>query len=239
MFKIAVCDDDSIHLKLAGRLVSDYLSAAGIRGAVQSFQSAEELLSEIMKNQYAPDAAVLDIEMDGEDGISLARKINGLLPPCRIIFLTSYSDYAQDVYEAEHIWFVLKKDAARYFPAAMAKAIRSLAEQQTAVPGILTTEKGVTSFIPLDEILYISRVGRKAMVRCAGGDHYDPRSPAALIPEHLKDHFIHCHQGYWVSIRKVRELDHEEFVLVSGERIPISRTFRETARRQFFALYTR
>ena len=236
MLNTAVCDDDSIHLKLAEQLVRDYLSSEGIRHVIQPFANAGDLLGEIRENEYSPDIAVLDIEMDGEDGISLARKINTLLPLCRIIFLTSYSDYAQDVYEAEHIWFVLKKDASVYFPQAMKKALRSMKEQKTVSPGIIVMEKGVSSFVPLDEVLYISKVGRKAMIRCTDRDLSDTRRPGLLIPEHMERYFIRCHQGYWHNARTIRELDHDEFILANGEHIPVSRTFRDEARKQFFAL---
>lgn len=235
MLRIAICDDNPLHLRTAENMVQEYLKSAEKKAEIQTFQSAGELLSEADKNAYQPDIAILDIEMDGEDGISLAGKLNTMIPQCRIIFLTSYIDYASDVYEAEHIWFIVKNNAGKYFSAALDKAIGSLKEDMVSV--IIVRDKGSSIAVPLSDILYITKVARKALIHCTEKDYADTRRPSILIPEHLKDRFIQCHQGYWVNIRKIRELDHDEFILTDGTRIPISRTFRDRARKQFFATF--
>ncbi len=237
MYKIAICDDISDHLKTAEKMVKEFMDHAGKKYAVQLFSNAENLLSEIEKDSYQPDIAVLDIEMDGEDGISLAKKVNTRVPQCRIIFLTSYINYAPDAYEAEHIWFVVKKRADDHFRPAMEKAVSSLEKGEAAVPVILVKAGSSSTAVPLKKILFISKVGRKSFIRCTGGEYYDTRRPALLIPEHLRDVFIRCHQGYWVNKNMIRELDRDEFILNDGSCIPISRTFREQARKAFFDMY--
>ncbi len=235
MLKIALCDDNKIHLQINEKLVKK--CAGNTVYMIQTFSSAEYLLSEIRKNDYFPDITVLDIEMDGEDGISLAKEMNQLVPQCRIIFLTSYQNYAQDAYNADHIWFVLKKDAERYFPVAWEKAMKSLQEKESTVPGLVIRENGIAHFIPLDQILYLSKSGRKAEICCTERTYYDTRRPALLISEAVKSSFIQCHQSYWINIQMIESLDHEEFILKNKARIPISRGFREEARRQFFNKY--
>lgn len=234
MLKIAVCDDDPVHLERAEALVNRSLEQENIRYSVQPFSSASLLLSEIEKNGYCADIAVLDIEMKGEDGITLAKKLNQILPLCRIIFLTGYLDYAMDVYAAEHVWFVVKSTAEKYFPGAMKKALQSLNGQENSQSVIVIRQKGSSIAVPLEEILYISKVLRKSCVFTVNGEYYDTRRPALLIPEHLLSRFIRCHQGYWVNVRMIRELDHDEFVLTDGSRIPLSRGFKEEARKSFF-----
>ena len=231
---IAICDDNSTHLKLAEDLVTSCLDQKHQSYLIQLFSNAEELLSEIDKDHYSPDIAVLDIELDGEDGISLAKRMNQLVPMCRIIFLTAYIDYAPDAYEAEHIWFVVKKTSDRFFPLAMKKALQSLDSSQGAVPGIVIRESGRSIALPVDQIIYISKVNRKSQIICKDREYYDTRRPALLIPKELEDRFIHCHQGYWVSISKIRELDHDMLVLENGARIPVSRTHKDEVRERFF-----
>jgi DNA-binding LytR/AlgR family response regulator len=224
-----------LHLKQAEKQVSEILDRQDLPYELHLFHDAETLLTQIEFQEIKPDIAVLDIEMDGEDGISLAGKLNTMIPQCRIIFLTSYIDYASDVYEAEHIWFIVKNNAGKYFSAALDKAIGSLKEDMVSV--IIVRDKGSSIAVPLSDILYITKVARKALIHCTEKDYADTRRPSILIPEHLKDRFIQCHQGYWVNIRKIRELDHDEFILTDGTRIPISRTFRDRARKQFFAAF--
>lgn len=237
MIRIAICDDNSVHLQTASQRVDAEMKRHDRKYSAKLFHSAEELIHEIEQNGYSPEIAVLDIEMDGEDGITLAKRLNQYLPLCRIIFLTSYIDYAPDVYETEHVWFVVKKRAQEHFPLALQKAVASMKENTASAPAIIIKNKGVTTAVPLNRILYLSKVDRKAYVYCTDGVYTDTRRPALLIPDHLKDQFIQCHQGYWINVNMIQELDHDEFILKDGTHIPISRTFRTDARRQFFQLY--
>ena len=234
MINIAICDDNSIHLQKAEQLVDAEMKRRDLQYSARLFSGAKDLLSAVDSDSYSPDIAVLDIEMDGEDGISLARRLNIVLPHCQIIFLTSYVDYAPEAYEAEHIWFVVKKTADRFFPAAMEKALLSLENSSAYVPAIITKEKGVSSVIPIDQILYISKVGRKSCVRTSDTEYYDYRKPTDLIRTDFENCFIRCHQGYWVNLKMIQKLDHQEFILKNGMRIPISRSYREDARKRFF-----
>ncbi len=237
MLITAICDDNAQHLKRAEEMTVKALNEAEKVFSLREFASAEELLGWMDREDARPDLAVLDIEMGGENGISLAKKLNALAPACRIIFLTNYVDYAPDAYEAEHIWFVVKSRAEEHFGAAIGKALRSLAEKETARPGLLIREGGKAVLLPLDTILYVTRVGRKAQVECLDGPHFAAESPARLIPARLAGHFLRCHQGYWVNVSQIAELDHEEFVLTNGARIPLSRGFRDEAKRRFFERY--
>ena len=232
--KIALCDDDPRHLELSYKMTAEALAQHGVSFETERFASAEELLQEINEHDYQPNIAILDIEMTGEDGISLAKDLNKIVPACRIIFLTNYIDYAPDVYETEHIWFVVKNRAQEHFASAIEKALNSFKEENKT---IMIRENGSLKAIDLNQILYITKVRRKSQIHCVDRDYSDTRRPALLIPEELSDEFIRCHQGYWVSIQMIKELDHDEFVLTNNERIPISRSFKEDARKRFFRRY--
>ncbi len=237
MYKIAICDDINEHLKTAEKMVREFMEYNSLKYEIQLFDKAEFLLSEIEKDRYQPDIAVLDIEMDGEDGISLAKKINISVPQCRIIFLTSYINYAPDVYETDHVWFVVKKQADSHFRPAIEKAVRSLEKGETTVPVILVKDGSAYVAVHIERILFVSKVGRKSYIKCTDGEYYDTRRPGLLISDQLRDQFIRCHQGYWISKRMIRELNHDEFILIDDTRIPVGRTFREQARKEFFDMY--
>ena len=232
---IALVDDVTEHLKLTQNMTEAYLKERKIAGDLSCFDNAKQLLEHVQKDDYCPDIAILDIQMEEIDGIELARKLNEVIPACRIIFLTSYVAYASDVYETQHIWFVLKKDAKDYFNRAMDKAISSLEEKQKS--SLILKQGAKTILIPVNQILYLTKVGRKAQIFCTDGVYYDPHRPAELINEELKGHFLHCHQGFWVNLDMVKELDHDEFILKGDVKVPISRSMRQIARTAFFARY--
>ena len=121
MLNIAICDDDALH----GRHTAAQISALdGFAAAKLSlFTSADNLIYAITEDNYAVDIAVLDIQMESMDGIELAKRINELAPECQVIFLSGHIEYASKVYDAEHVFFVLKSQSETYLKGALEKAV--------------------------------------------------------------------------------------------------------------------
>ena len=236
MLKIAICDDNPEHLQFTVSLIQKELSSSGLE--LELFSVASQLISLIEEDNYRPDIAVLDIKLGRENGIDLAKRMNSLVPTCRIIFLTGFADYAPASYEARHVWFVLKSSADRYLGAALRRALDEL-DDPSAVLGITARTGSKSFFIPLGEILYLESYARKAQIVCKSAVYLVPGSPAALINERVAPFFVRCHQGYWVNLRQVSALERDEFVLINGARIPISRSFRGDARSRFFGQFQR
>lgn len=237
MLTVVLCDDIELHLKQAEKQVTEILDIQDIPYEIYLFHDADSLLTQTEFQEIHPDIAVLDIEMDGEDGISLAKKLNAIDGKCSVIFLTGYLKYAPDAYETEHIWFVFKNRAEEHLEPAILKALDVYRNNQKASPGIVVRDNRNSKLIPIEEILYISKVGRKAQVRCLDTEYFDTRSPSSLIPPEMADYFLRCHQSYWVNFKMIRELDKEELVLKKGVRIPVSRSHREEVRKRFFERY--
>ena len=231
MLKIAICDDNPEHLHYTASLIQKELSS--FRLELETFSAASQLIKLVEEDNYTPDIAVLDIDLGPENGIDLAKRMNSLVPTCRIIFLTGFADYAPASYEARHVWFVLKSGADQFLGAALRRALDGM-DDPSAVLGITVRTGGKSFFIPLGEILYLERYARKARIVCKNAVHLIPGSPSALINAHAAPFFVRCHQGYWVNIRQVTGLERDEFILVNGTRIPISRSFRDAARSRFF-----
>lgn len=231
MIKIAICDDNPEHLKYTASLIRKELSSSILE--LETFTAASRLIKLAEEDHYRPDIAVLDIVLGHENGIDLAKRMNSLVPACRIIFLTGFADYAPASYEARHVWFVLKSSADQFLGSALRRALDGL-DDPSAVLGITARTGGKSFFIPLGEIFYLERYARKARIVCKNAVHLIPGSPAALINTRVDPFFVRCHQGYWVNLRQVTALERDEFVLINGARIPISRSFRDTARSRFF-----
>ena len=221
MLTVVLCDDIELHLKQAEKQVSDILNRQDIPYELHLFHDAESLLTQIEFQEILPDIAILDIEMDGEDGISLAKKLNSIDEKCCVIFLTGYLKYAPDAYATEHIWFVFKNRSEEHLEPAVLKALDVYRHNQTASPGIVVRDNRNSKMIPVEEILYISKVGRKAQVRCVDGEYFDTRSPAALIPAEMSEYFLRCHQSYLVNPAYITNIRRFRVLLSDGTELPV------------------
>lgn len=231
MIQIAVCDDNPLHLDHTMDLAKSALLDTPVR--IDSFTSAEDLYSALETGSLLPDIAILDIQMRDEDGIHLADQLNTILPECQIIFITGYPEYASSVYETRHVWFVLKEQADRFLPAALRRALLNLS-QESPHHTVSIRSDGKKLLVVLNDVLYVERIGRKYQVNLKDSSFFlTSRNPVALTSQLLR-----CHQGFWVNPDHITGLDHNEFLLRNGFKIPIGRTFRDAARSAFFDRFT-
>ena len=121
MLNIAICDDDALHGRHTAAQISGLDGFAAAK--LSLFTSADNLIYAITEDNYAVDIAVLDIQMESMDGIELAKRINEIAPECQIIFLSGHIEYASKVYDAEHVFFVLKSQSETYLKSALEKAV--------------------------------------------------------------------------------------------------------------------
>ena len=106
--KIIICDDERMDAERAKTIL---LSCKGVQ---------EE------------DIAILDIEYENRqfNGITLSKELNKKLPLCQIIYLTWVLEFAPEVYDTIHCYFVLKQNEEKMLPRAMEKAIQIYCDQE-------------------------------------------------------------------------------------------------------------
>ena len=105
MIAIAV-DDEPLML---GALTKAIKASSDI-ASVADFTSCEEALDFIKSNPA--DIAFLDINMRGMGGLSLAEKIIGACPGCKIVFCTGYEEYAIPAFKLHASGYLMKPISA-------------------------------------------------------------------------------------------------------------------------------
>lgn len=105
MIAIAV-DDEPLML---GALVKAVSASPDIT-AVSKFSNCEDAIDHIKTNPA--DIAFLDIHMRGMGGLTLAEKILGIRPECKIVFCTGYEEYAIPAFRLHASGYLLKPISA-------------------------------------------------------------------------------------------------------------------------------
>lgn len=205
---------------------------AGLPILTESFQSAESLLLAITNHEVIAEIAILDVHMRDIDGISLAKRINRILPNCKIIFLTSYISCAVDVYEADHVYLVLKDQQEERLWPAVELACKKLSDSAQDVI-VFRTASGI-EVRKLSDIQYFERIGRKTFVRCSTGDVWVSDSIGTIASSALPASFFRCHQGYIVNLDFVRSIEEDGFILQSSKQIPVSRSNKRDVVNRFY-----
>ena len=92
MLRIAICDDEETIRNYISGMVSSWTMSRGVDHEIRSFSSAESFLFEYEGNPTY-DILLLDIEMPGMDGVTMARRIRERNDLIQIVFITGYSEY--------------------------------------------------------------------------------------------------------------------------------------------------
>ena len=106
MIAIAV-DDEPLML---GALTKAIKASPDIT-SIANFTSCEDALEFIQSNPA--DIAFLDINMRGMGGLSLAEKIIGFCPDCKIVFCTGYEEYAIPAFKLHASGYLMKPISAK------------------------------------------------------------------------------------------------------------------------------
>jgi len=229
MYKIALCENEEIFATEQHKICRDIFDKLNIAYDITPFQSAEELLDVFNNNQIRFDLLILDIKMDGMDGMELARKIREADKNASIIFLTSHRDFALQGYDVNALHYLIKPVDA----AVLERLIRAEYNEKFQ-ENYLVVKVGTKHLrIPVDEIISLETTGRLVEITLLDKSVYYSGKLTNLLPELPKDRFVRCHQAFAVNVKNIRELGKQDAIAVSGKKVPISRTYMNDIKKVF------
>lgn len=117
---------------------------------VKAYNNPEALLTDLPFLKF--DLGILDIEMAGMDGLSVANLLHGK----PVIFTTAYKEYAADAFDLDAVDYVRKPVKKERLLSAVLKAKERLEHRKPARSFIkLNTDKGKT-LVFFDQLAYMS-----------------------------------------------------------------------------------
>lgn len=120
--KIALCDDNAVFRSKAKTEVEHYFQSLDV--LVCEYNSGESLLKAMKNTTF--DFIILDIEMDGIDGLETARHIRKDDTQVPIVLLTSHTEFALEGYEVNAFRFLTK-------PLEREKLVKTLADVEKQI----------------------------------------------------------------------------------------------------------
>lgn len=230
VLEIYLLDDDPIFLNTIGHALDEYLSRQPYFYKLHSFSSGEALLS--AAEDTPVDLLISDIDLGVEpiSGLAVAERIRKAYPCCGIIYLTSFLDYATEIYETQPLYFILKEEYLQRIAPAMELYFRGVESQMKS----LTITAGRESVVlQLQDLIYCERVGRKTRIICRDRELMVSPGIEELM-EHLpRRQFVITHKGFLVNLKFVKSHLRYEALLQTGQIIPISRSRYESFRTAF------
>ncbi len=228
MLEIAICDDNPLHsyytqIVLKHSIDVDY--------NITVYNNAYEFMDIIRRDSLYFDIALLDIDLGKVSGIEIAKTIKYVNPLCQIIFITGYINYALEVYDIDHTYFILKNEIEKRLPSAIQKAMGNLKRRHDE--SLIIKQKARIIAVTVNDILYLERIKRLTSIVCVDEEITVYEKLSELYERLNQNYFIYCHNSYIVNLNKVKEFTRNEFILCDGNSIPISRNYYNNVKTEF------
>lgn len=215
--RIAVCDDDAKYVDIIKEKL-DSLENENIEMTVDCFTNQEKLIKRNLRERY--NLIYLDIEMDGKDGIEVARKIKEHSPLCIIIFVTNYADYVSNAFRVEAFQYLSKPIDDRIFKDEFKRAVKKY--KSTNKVKLFKMKEGVRSF-NLDELITVESYYNSTTLKTVRGVFYTNYANLRKIRKVILDYdFIQLQAGYIVNMHYISTIRYREAQLITGQIVPVS-----------------
>ena len=213
MFLIAICEDETYLLEELRKKAEAYLKTRHYPAEIRTFTSGEDLL----KEQRTFDLILLDLVLPGINGLETAKRLSS---KSRIIFITSYREYAVDAFEVEAVHYLLKPVTDERLYKAMDRALKQFKQEDDRTLALI--KSGSTHILPIRDILYCEVFDHRVCIHTAQGN-YEYSGTLDMLEGKLDGRFFRCHRSYLINMSHVVGQEKGTALVSNGNRVLISR----------------
>lgn len=192
-------------------------------------------------SRQKPDLVFLDIDLDGDNGLDLAKQLLMLNPTPAIVFATAYDEYALQAFELNAIDYILKPFDEDRIRQTLEKIIQiakigtqkititpSLKKASTDKIAVLVDERIV--LLENDSIIYLESFEGKCKIKTMTDEYLVSDSLVVIEKKLQHPQFMRVHRSFIVNLDHIVEI-HPWFnstynlVLKDKSKVPVSRTY--------------
>ena len=217
-YEIAVVDDDRFyHGKMRELLMAFFPNAT-----VSYFISGNEILKDDKEYSFL----IIDVLLDGENGIALSDSLKGKAP-----YIIYYSEAAETIRRAfgySTIGFILKSDPDEYIKSQFEQYDEKYFSNSIS----LNTVYGEMD-ANLSRIVYVELEGRKILAHFINGKTIQIYGSLNKIKISSQGKLIPANKSVLVNPDFIQHIDRDDAILSTGVRVDLSRRNRRSVEKNF------
>lgn len=223
MFRIAVCDDDSIFIRQSADLISRWEQKPK-NTFLSFFDNGTELINAHKDSPF--DIILLDIMMPTINGIETAREIRQDDKNVKIIFLTSSPEFAVESYTVKANGYLLKPVTEKSLFPCLNEFVEEINNSPRTI--IVRSIHNVQKLV-VDDIVYLEARNKHIIFAMRSGVKIETIEPLHVCEKKLipNREFFKCHRSYIVNINHIDKYTSKEILMHNGSLIPISRRYQK------------
>ncbi len=232
-YRIAICEDSPADGDYVNELVCRWARQAGVMADVARFASSEQFLFRYAQDKCW-DILLLDIEMGGMDGVSLARRLRKEGDPVQVVFLTGFPDFLAEGYEVSALHYLMKPIRPEKLFSVLDRAVGLLGR---AEPTLVLQGAGEALRLKISQIQYVEAFAHSVTI-VTDTEPLSLRIPISQLEQRLPEQFLRCHRSYLVNLQHIAKLSKTQVTLDSGVSLPLSRSAAGLVHRAFVRHYS-
>lgn len=225
-YRIAICDDSRADADYVARLTDDWAKETGNPVSTEVFLSGESFLFAFSEDK-AWDILLLDIEMGGMDGVTLAKKIRKASESAEIISITGYSDYISEGYEVAALHYLMKPINENKLKEVLTRAVVKLKKNERCLS---LDRGGEMVLVPFYEIRYLEVV--KNYVTVHGKESCTVKKTLGDFEKELDERFYRMGRSFIVNLNEISSVTKTDVILKDGTALPLPRGQYESINRE-------
>lgn len=231
VIKVAICDDDVATTGKIESMLYGIVKGKFIQIDIEVFWKGKHL-EKAVKNNACFDIIFLDIEMEGEDGITVAKRIRETDKNVLIVYVTSYESYMQESFSVRPFRFLVKPVGEVQMAACFEAAFEEISSADSY---FRYNYQRLNRKILIRDIYYFESRRRKVYITTEKEvlEFYGKLNEIEKSLKASKGIFLRVHQSFLVNYKHIEGLAYDFIVMDNGKRISISEDRRKRIGEQY------
>ncbi len=208
-YKVIIADDNADSREIIAEFI-EYLPDFTV---VAVASDGKDVIEQVMKHKDV-DVVLVDIRMPKLNGVEAIKICKEYVPHLKFIFITGYDDYAVEAFTISAVDYIVKPVESERFYKALDRVRKSSnvpEERMKRIPEehmkrIVVRNKKLTFYIPTDEILFIEKNGKEALVHTIEKT-YVTLETLDSIEKKLNHSFFQSHRSYIINLNKISHIE--------------------------------
>lgn len=226
---IVIVDDSESARQELINYATAYCKENQIHSQIESYENGSEFLTAFNTSKY--DIIFLDIYMDGMNGIEIAEKIRKQNSQVLIIFSTTSRSHALDGFRVRASDYLVKPYSYENFKETLSFCNQKLLKHSYYIE---VKEGRYYTKLLVDDIVYTDYYNHYIQIHSSSRVIRSYMSFSEFSPMlECYPQFLCCYRNCLINMDRVTSLVDTDFIMESGECIPISRGLKNKVRQAY------
>ena len=202
---IAICDDNPTDIKEEKAAIAEAMQHKRIPYVITEFNEPKELIN----TSLSYDMLFLDVEMEGLNGIEVAKAIHDKNKKCLLFFVTNHENYMDAALDEHAFRFWVKPLNKQRLMVSIESAVKRL-ESYNKIIQIVTMRTKIN--IEVRKIIYIYAEGKKTYI-VTTDEEYMTGESFKSIKEKINSYFFYeSHASFYANLNYVTSYSKKDVI---------------------------